>query len=79
MSDQGDELNDPGHVAYVRKWVEHNASRIAEAVEPPAHADRHFKGTDFVKWVENCLLKYHATCQREHGRTHGGYSRFTGD
>jgi hypothetical protein len=78
MSDS-DELNDPGHVAFVRRWMAHNATRIAEAVEPPSPADRHVKGADFVRWLENCLLKYHTVCQREHDRTHTGYSRFTGD
>jgi hypothetical protein len=74
-----DELNDPGHVAFVRRWLTHNADKIAETVEPPSRADRHFTGADFVKWVETLLSKYHTVCQRDHDRTHAGYSRFTGD
>ena len=76
MSNQ---LAEPGHVAYVRKWMTHNAERIAAAVEPPqgpGHAT--FTGEDFVRWVTNLLEQHHRYCQQEHARR-PPFTTYTGD
>jgi hypothetical protein len=73
------ELADPGHVAYVRRWLKHNAERIAAAVEPPGPADKHSAGNDFVRWVENILDQHQHVCQQESDRSMRTHSKFTGD
>lgn len=73
------ELADPGHVWYVRRWLTHNAEKIAAAVEPPSAADKQSTGTDFVRWVTNLLDQHHRVCQQEFDRSGVHYHRFTGD
>jgi hypothetical protein len=73
------ELADPGHVAYVRRWLKHNSERIAAAIEPPRPADAHASGTDFVRWVDNLLDQYQHVCQQDSDRSMRTHSRFTGD
>jgi len=73
------ELADPGHVGYVRLWLARNRDRIALAVEPPGPADKHFAGTDFVRWVENLLDQHQHVCQQESDRSMRTHSKFTGD
>jgi hypothetical protein len=72
------ELADPGHVFYVRKWLKHNADKIAAAVEPPGKVDMHLTGADFVGWLEKLLESHHRVCQQELDRN-PPYHRYTGD
>ena len=72
------DLADPGHVFYVRKWLKHNAEKIAEAVEPPGPVDKQSTGDDFVRWLSNLLEQHHRVCQQEFDRN-PPYHRYTGD
>jgi len=72
------ELADPGHVFYVRKWLKHNAEKIAAAVEPPGPVDKESTGDDFVRWLSNLLEQHHRVCQQELDRN-PPYHRYTGD
>jgi hypothetical protein len=74
-----DELADPGHVGYVRLWLQHNSQRIAASVEPPGPSDKRSTGTDFVRWVTNLLDQHQQVCQQEADRSMRTHSRFTGD
>jgi len=73
------QIADPGHVWYVRKWLSHNAERIAAVTEPPAVSDKDFTGADFVRWVTNLINEHHRCCQQEFERSGGNYHRYTGD
>jgi hypothetical protein len=70
---------DPGHVWYVKKWLSHNAERIAAAVEPPGAIDKDFTGADFVKWVANLIDQHHTCCQQEYDRSGRIGPVWTGD
>jgi hypothetical protein len=74
-----DELADPGHVGYVRRWLKHNSERIAAAVEPPGPADKTSNGADFVRWVEKLLDQHQRLCQQDYDRSGRNYHRYTGD
>jgi hypothetical protein len=74
-----DELADPGHVGYVRRWLKHNAERIAASVEPPGPADSRSTGSDFVRWVANLLDQHQHVCQQDADRSMRTHSKFTGD
>jgi hypothetical protein len=74
-----DELADPGHVGYVRRWLAHNSDRIAASVEPPGPADKRSTGTDFVRWVSNLLDQHQHVCQQQSDRSMRTHSKFTGD
>ena len=69
---------DPGHVWYVRKWLSHNAERIAAAVEPPGVVDKNFTGADFVKWVTNLIDQHQRCCDQEFARR-PPFTKYTGD
>jgi hypothetical protein len=73
------EHSEPGHVAYVRKWLSHNAERLAVAVEAPGPGDETFTGADFVRWLSALLEQHHRICQQEFDRSGGHYHRYTGD
>jgi len=73
------ELADPGHVAYVRRWLKHNGERIAAVIEPPGVADKTSAGADFVRWLSSLLEQHHRVCQQEFDRAGGVYHRYTGD
>jgi hypothetical protein len=71
-------LADPGHVWYVRKWLTHNAEKIAAAVEPPGKVDKNFTGDEFVRWVTNLLEQHQRCCDQEFARR-PPFTRYTGD
>lgn len=71
-------LSDPGHVWYVRRFLEHNAERIAAVIEPPGVVDKEFTGGDFVRWVTNLLEQHQRCCDQERARR-PPFTRYTGD
>jgi hypothetical protein len=71
-------LAHPGHVWTARKWLKHNAGRIAAAVEPPGQVDKEFTGEDFVRWIEKLLESHHQVCEQEFARR-PPFTRYTGD
>jgi hypothetical protein len=71
-------LAHPGHVRYARKWLEHNAERIAAAVEPPGKVDQQSTGADFVRWMTNLLDQHQRTCDQEFARR-PPFTAYTGD
>jgi hypothetical protein len=71
-------LAHPGHVRYARKWLEHNAERIAAAVEPPGEVDKQSTGADFVRWMTNLLDQHQRTCDQEFARR-PPFTNYTGD
>lgn len=75
MSNQ---LAHPGHVWHVRKWLNHNAARIAAAAEPPSEVDKNFTGDEFVQWLTNLLDQHQRCCDQEFARR-PPFTRYTGD
>jgi hypothetical protein len=75
----GNQLADVGHVRYVRKWLKHNAERIAAAVEPPEKVDQHLSGADFVRWLEKLMESHQRVCQQEYDRSGRNGPVWTGD
>jgi hypothetical protein len=71
-------LAHPGHVRTVRKWLTHNAERIAAAVEPPSDGDKHYTGEDFVGWLTNLIDEHQRCCDRELARR-PPFTQYTGD
>lgn len=76
MSNQ---LADPGHVWYARKWLTHNKERIAASVEPPGKVDMHITGADFVGWLEKLLESHQRLCQQAYDRSGRIGPVWTGD
>jgi hypothetical protein len=76
MSNQ---LADPGHVWYVRRWLAHNSERIAAVIEPLGPGGKSLSGADFVQWVTNLLVEHEQLCQQQHDRSVRHYHRYTGD
>jgi len=74
----GNQLAHPGHVRYARKWLTHNAERIAAAVEPPGKVDQHLTGNDFVGWLEKLLESHQRLCDQEFARR-PPFTAYTGD
>jgi hypothetical protein len=72
------ELAHPGHVGYVRKWLTHNAERIAAVVEPPGEVDKNFTGDEFVRWVTNLVDQHKRCCDQEFARR-PPFTAYTGD
>jgi len=72
------ELAHPGHVRCVREWLSHNATKIADAVEPPSEVDKNFTGDEFVKWVTNLLEQHQRCCDQEFARR-PPFTQYTGD
>jgi hypothetical protein len=72
-------LADPGHVWLARRWLKHNAERIAAAVEPPGKVHQHLTGQDFVAWLEKLLESHQRVCQQEYDRSGRIGPVWTGD
>ena len=72
------QLAHPGHVGYVKKWLTHNAERIAAAVEPPCAVDQQFTGEEFVRWLTSVLEQHQRCCDREFARR-PPFTQYTGD
>lgn len=72
-------MSDPGHVGYVRRWLDHNSGRIAAVIEPPGPGGKSSSGADFVRWVEKLLDEHQRLCQQEYDRAGRVYHRYTGD
>jgi hypothetical protein len=72
-------LADPGHVWLARRWLTHNAERIAAAVEPPGKGHEHLTGQHFVAWLEKLLESHQRVCQQEYDRSGRIGPVWTGD
>jgi hypothetical protein len=74
-----EEMADPGHVWYVRRWLAHNSERIAAVIEPPGPGGQSSTGADFVRWLDKLLNQHERVCQKEYDRSGRNYHRYTGD